>query len=162
MSKIHGDMGEAFVANLLRMRGYSVREVGGNYPVIDLEVEGARPFRVSVKTSMSKRHVRLGRESSIAQLRDEDFVFALLPREGNAGLDLRPGAYDLLILPGATARDDALHVHRTYIETPTRSGLERSGTAGVMVKDYSSRPPQKAAWGRWLTFNHGWDALPPP
>lgn len=119
MSKVHGDMGEAFVANLLRARGYMVREIGGNFPVIDLEVEGARPFRVSVKTSMSKRHIRLGREASVAQLRDTDFLFALMPRTGDAGLDLGTGAYDLLIVPGAVAREDALHVHRTYFETPT-------------------------------------------
>lgn len=160
MNKVHGDMGEAFVATLLRGRGYSVREIGGNYPVIDLEVEGAQRFRVSVKTSMSKRHVRLGREASVQQLRDTDFLFALMPKAGDAGLNLDAGAYDLLIVPGAVAREDALHVHRTYFETPTRSGGERKDTAGIIVKEYSGRPPQKEAWARWLRFNNGWSALP--
>ncbi|QLQ12144.1 MAG: hypothetical protein HZY74_01035 [Brevundimonas sp.] len=43
MSKDIGDAGEALVASLLRKRGYRVREIGGNYPVIDLEVEEVGP-----------------------------------------------------------------------------------------------------------------------
>lgn len=161
MSKDIGDAGEALVASLLRKRGYRVREIGGNYPVIDLEVEGSRPFRVSVKTSASKRHVRMGREASVAQLRNDDFVFAILPSPGGSTINLETGDFDLLILPGDMARTDALHVHRTYLAEPGRNGQARSPTAGIMVKEYSHRPPQVEAWARWKEQKDRWDALPP-
>lgn len=160
MSKALGDAGELFVVELLRARGYAVAHIGGNYPVIDLEVDATRPFRVSVKTSQSKRHVRMGTEASISQLRDDDFLFALLPTSKTSVLRLAPGGYDLFIIPGLTARTDALHVHHTYLAEPGRSGSARSASAGVMVKEYSSRLPQREAWGRWVQFRESWSLLP--
>jgi len=162
MSKAVGDEGEAFVAELLRGRGYTVHHIGGNYPVIDLEVQASRPFRVSVKTSLSRRHVRMGREASVVQLRQDDYVFALMPIAGSMMTVLQSGGYDLLIIPGDVAREDALHVHRGYLANPSRSGQPRTGGAGVMVKEYSGRPQQRQVWERWLDFREAWSRLPQP
>ena len=163
MNKTAGDEGEAFVAQLLRARGYTVRHIGGNYPVIDLEVDASRPFRVSVKNSLSRRHVRMGREASILQLRDDDYMFALMPMADSAMIVLQPsGGYDLLIIPGHVAREDALYVHRSYLAGPSRSGQPRTGSAGVMIKEYSSRSQQRQVWERWLHYREAWDQLPPP
>lgn len=161
LNKVLGDQGEAFAARLLRARGYKVREIGGNYPVIDLEVSGSEDFRVSVKTSRSKRHVRLGSESSVSQLLDTDFVFAFMPKAADHELELEDGQYDLWIVPGAIARKDALWVHRTYLEESSAAGKARSGTAGILVKSYSRRPPQREVWGRWECYLEKWSGLPP-
>jgi len=162
MSKILGDQGEVFVADLLTAKGYSVRHIGGNYPVIDLEVEAVRPFRVSVKTSQSKRHVRMGTEKSVLQLRDDDFVFALMPISNSAPFRLVSGGYELLIVPGTRARIDALHIHRSWLAQASRSGAPRSPSAGVIVKEYSGRAEQREVWARWRRFEENWQALPSP
>ena len=157
-----GEAGEAEVARVLRSRGYTVREIGGNYPVIDLEVDASRDFRISVKTSASKRHVRLGSTASISQLRDSDFVFAIMPQVGGEALSPELKDYDLWIIPGGVARADALWVHETYLALPSRTGAERSGSAGVLVKSYSSRPSQREVWERWARYAGAWSVLPPP
>ena len=162
MNKRIGDEGEAFAAELLRLRGYRVREIGGNYPVIDLEVEGSSCFRVSVKTSASKRHVRMGREASVGQLRGDDFIFAFMPQLNASFIDLSAGKYDLLIIPGAMARQDALWVHKTYLANSSSSGGTLSGSAGVMVKSYSKRIQQREVWERWIRCLDNWSALPAP
>lgn len=159
MNKPLGDQGEATAARLLRERGYSVREIGGNFPVIDLIVTGESEFRVSVKTSASKQHVRMGRESSVARLLDQDFVFAFMPATA-LPLDLSSGIFRLFILPGRTARCDALHVHQTYLATRSRDGEDRTGVSGIIVKGYSRRPAQAETWKRWQFFENRWDLLP--
>jgi hypothetical protein len=159
MSKELGDRGEALAAQLLTKRGYQVNHIGGNYPVVDLLISGSTPFRVSVKTSASKEHVRLGTEKSVSNLRDDDFLMAFLPRQ-HGKLDLSTGVYRLLIMPAHVARDDALRVHRSYLALRASSGGSHSGNAGIMVKGYSRRPDQIEAWKRWLTFEERWDLLP--
>ena len=161
MSKELGDWGEATAAQLLTKRGYQVDHLGGNYPVVDLLISGASPFRVSVKTSASKQHVRLGTEKSVSNLRDDDFVMAFLPR-GKEPLDLADAVYRLLILPGNVARDDALCVHRNYLAFSRSDGAGRTGNAGIIVKGYSRRLDQVETWKRWLTFEDRWDLLPAP
>lgn len=159
MSKELGDRGEALAVQLLTKRGYQVNHVGGNYPVVDLLISCSRPFRVSVKTSGSKQHVRLGTEKSVSNLRDDDFLMAFLPRPSGE-FDLSNGVYRILIIPGLVARTDALHVHHRYLALRGSSGANHSGTAGIMVKGYSRRPDQVEAWKRWLTFEERWDLLP--
>lgn len=159
MNKALGDLGEAAVANLLRARGYAVQEIGGNFPVIDLVVSGAADFRVSVKTSALRQHVRMGRETSVTQLLDTDFVFAVMPR-GGASLDLADGVYSLLIIPGLVARTDAIRIHHAYLEAPSRDGGERTGSAGIIVKGYASRHAE--VWKRWAAYEGRWDLLPAP
>jgi hypothetical protein len=160
VNTVVGNDGEAFVAALLRSRGYDVLEIGGNYPVIDLEVRGHSPFRVSVKTSVTKRHVRMGKETSVSPLLDSDFVFALMPKDGRAFLDLGSDDYDLMILPGEVARSGALEVHGAYLAEPGTDCEPRSGSAGVMVKGYSRRPAQTKVWRSWLNYIDAWSALP--
>lgn len=157
MAHALGDAGEVLATQLLEARGYPVRLIGGNYPVIDLEVHAQKPFRVSVKTSATKRHVRMGREASLAQLRDDDFMFAFMPPEGAAYIDIDAGRYELLILPGEVAREGGMFVHRTYLD-----GRDVSGSFGVTVKSESRRPPQVETWRRFVTFRDRWDLLPPP
>jgi hypothetical protein len=89
----------------------------------------------------------MGREASIQQLRRDDYVFALMPVAGSGMTVLRPGGYDLLVIPGYVAREDALHIHRSYLEGLSRSGQPRTGSAGVMVKEYSSHP-NRSRYGR--------------
>jgi hypothetical protein len=160
MSKIIGDEGEQVVAKLLQDRGYSVRLIGGNYPVIDLEVDAERPFRVSVKTSASKRHVRMGSPNSLAQLRDDDFLIAILPKIGSGFIDLADNEFEVLIIPGDVARDGGLHVHETYLEEQKAKGKVASGSAGVLVKSYSRRLPQLETWAKFELCANRWDLLP--
>lgn len=152
-----GEAGEVCAAQLLEARGYRVRHIGGNYPTIDLEVDASTPFRVSVKTSATKRHVRMGRQTSLAQLRDNDFLFAFMPPVGSGEINLDTGHYDLLILPGDVAREGGLYVHRTYVE-----GREATGSFGVTVKSESRRGPQVETWQRFVAYANRWDLLPAP
>lgn len=157
MAHALGDAGEAVAVRLLEARGYSVQHIGGNFPVIDLMVDASTPFRVSVKTSGSKRHVRMGKETSIAQLRDDDFLFAFMPALGSGSIDFEAGRYELLILPGPVAREGGLYVHRTYLE-----GRSASGSFGVTVKSESRRAPQVETWRRFSAYRDRWELLPAP
>lgn len=159
MNKSVGDQGEAFVAELLRRRGYRVREVGGNFPTVDLFVDHPVEFRVSVKTSASRPHVRLGRETSLARLRDDDFVFAIFPKS-DVPFGLSEGGHRLLIIPGGVARDGGLEVHRAYLAGKSADGEKADGAAGVIVKGYSKKPLQQRVWANWLTYENGWHRLP--
>lgn len=157
MVHILGDRGEVFAKHLLEKRGYQVTHLGGNYPVIDLEVRASSNFRVSVKTSSSKRHVRMGRESSIGQLGDDDFMFAFMPKVGAADIDFDQGLYDLLILPGAIAREGGLFVHHAYL-----AGRPSTGSFGVTVKGESRRAAQIKIWTEFQDYFDRWDLLPAP
>lgn len=157
MVHILGDLGEVFAKHLLEKRGYRVTHLGGNYPVIDLEVRASSDFRVSVKTSRSKRHVRMGRESSISQLGDDDFMFAFMPKVGAEDIDLDGGRYDLLILPGAVAREGGLFVHHAYL-----AGRASTGSFGVTVKGESRRAAQIKVWSEFQDYFDRWDLLPAP
>ncbi|WP_421791056.1 hypothetical protein [Hyphobacterium sp.] len=146
--------------DLLVSRGYRVALIGGNYPVIDLIATGREEFRVSVKTSRTKHHVRLGRDTSVEQLQDNDFVFAFLPAEPNTEIGFEVPHYRLLTIPGGIARNDALAIHREYLNGKTPSGDKRKNTAGVMVKGYSRKPIHVTTWARWLNYEDCWDLLP--
>lgn len=161
MNKELGDLGEKFSAKLLQERGFNVEHLGGNYPVVDLLVAGSSSFRVSVKTSLSKQHVRLGKEKSVSSLQNTDFVLAFLPPIGTL-LDFDSNAYRTLILPGMMARNDAIHVHRSYLAKKSNTGLDRSGNAGILIKGYSRRVEQVETWKRWMEFEDRWDILPNP
>ena len=160
MNKRIGDAGEILAAKLLRDKGYNVEMIGGNYPVIDLIVRGQNEFRVSVKTSNMKHHVRLGRDTSLDQLRDDDFVFAFLPIEPDQEIGFSDGEYRVLIIPGKMVREDALAVHHAYLGSKSKSGVTRTGSAGVMVKGYSRKPIHMETWAKWMKFEARWELLP--
>ena len=160
MNKRIGDAGEILAAKLLRDKGYAVELIGGNYPVVDLIVHGQSDFRVSVKTSNKKHHVRLGRDTSLEQIRDDDFVFAFLPIEPDQEIGFSGGEYRLLIMPGQMVREDALAVHHAYLASKSTSGVSRTGSAGVMVKGYSNKPIHVQTWVKWMAFEDRWELLP--
>lgn len=160
MNKRIGDAGEILAAKLLQDKGYTVDLIGGNYPVIDLVVRGKSEFRMSVKTSNKKHHVRLGRDTSLEQLRDDDFVFAFLPVEPDQEIGFFDGEYRLLIMPGKMVREDALAVHHAYLASKSNTGVSRTGSAGVIVKGYSKKPIHQTTWAKWMTYEGRWDVLP--
>lgn len=161
MSKLIGDAGELLVEQLLKDKGYQPEQLPPNYPVVDLTVNASPPFRVSVKTSKAKHHVRLGRDTMLEQLPDNDFVFALMPRDPNGQIGFHTGQYRLLILPGDMVRNDGLAIHNAYLQGKLKSGGVPSGSAGVMVKGYSKKPIHQTTWTKWMTYENRWDLLPP-
>jgi len=163
MNRKLGKEGQEFAREILQKRGYRVMECSPSYKAVNLEVEGCdKSFRISVKTSRTRRHVRLGQVSSVECLRDDDFVFAFMPLEDGIEILFRDGEYDLWIIPGKKAREDGLRVHDSWMSEPKRDGTLRSTTFGVTVKGYSQRSIQKQVWDKWrLNFHQAWHLLPP-
>lgn len=154
-----GDEGEEYACELLRARGWTTRRLGLS-KLVDIEASrDGRTVFISVKTSRTKQHARLGPLSIVRQFRDEHVYMILLPAEKLGAIQLSPGGYKLLIVPGRMAREDALYVTETYLSEPKRDGTRRKDTGSVMVKGYSTRPVQKEAWARWLMFQERWDIL---
>jgi hypothetical protein len=150
-----GDRGEAFAAELLAARGYTVTMLPTNFPTYDLEVSrGATTFLVSVKASRDREHVRLGTRASVERLEEGNFVMALLPKT-KAKIFLADDGYRLLVIPAKVAREDALHVHDTYC---AMKGHDKGYS--IMVKGYSRRQQQREVWARWKQYEDGWDFLP--
>ena len=156
-----GDAGENAALRLLHEHGYTgARKLRLNTPVVDIEVPGTHPFRVSVKAARDRQHVRLGSYRSVRQLGPSDFLFAFLPI-GRAPISFEAGGYNLLILPGEVARDDAFAVTDSYHAERGRSDWQDSYNFSMLVKGYSRRSIQAATWARWLGYGERWDLLPP-
>ena len=156
-----GDAGEDAALRLLHEHGYAeARKLRLNTPVVDIEVAGRSPFRVSVKAARDRQHVRLGSYRSVRQLGPSDFLFAFLPT-GQASISFEPGGYNLLILPGEVAREDAFAGTDSYHAEQGRSDWQDSYNFSMLVKGYSRRPIQAATWARWLGYRERWDLLPP-
>lgn len=156
-----GFRGEQFVRNLLEHHGYAVEMMPPGFKTVDLVAKGAdRSFRVSVKTSNKRRHVRMGPEPSICELLDSDFLFALMPKRDKEELRFSADGYDLFIIPGRDAREDGLRVHHSWLSQPKRDGTPRSGSFGVTVKGYSRSEVQRDVWGKWEAFCEAWHLLP--
>jgi len=148
-----GDRGETFALQLLRGRGYSADLLPRNYPTYDIKAAGSKgEFYVSVKTSRTRQHVRLGTRDSVERLSPGNFVFAFLPLQG-AEIDLSSGRYRLLILPADMVKRDSLTIHDTYW-----AERERTNEYSVMVKGYDSS--HHATWERWGAFVDGWREVP--
>ena len=157
-----GEAGEHLALTYLLNRGYAARHIGGNNPIFDIAVDGSKPFRVSVKTSGSRLHVRLGQLHMLRQMRDDDIVVALLPTCDNQPLDLRAGRHLVLVAPGKIAREDGLAVSEAWLAGTTRDGRPRSPSAGAMLKFYKKSGLHPGIWRRWQAYNNNWSVLPPP
>ena len=156
-----GDAGEDAALRLLHERGYvGARKLPLNTPVVDIEVPGLQPFCVSVKAARVRQHVRLGSYRSVQQLGAADFLFAFLPA-GRGPISFEPGGYQLLILPGEVAREDAYAVTDSYHGERGKLDWQDSYNFPMFVKGYSRRPIQAETWARWLGYRDRWNLLPP-
>lgn len=156
-SKDLGDAGELFAKQLLETKGYEVvllEDIRRNAPTYDLEVSrGGSNFKVSVKTSRSKQHVRMGQRRSVLRLTEGNFLFAFLPVDGHE-IEFEEGKYRLWIIPAVVAKDDGLRVHDKYWD-------DRDGDKdkfSVMVKGYGNH--HREIWGRWRSYEEAWNLLP--
>ena len=150
-----GDVGENLVLALLRARGYTGSLLPRNYPTYDIKV--AMPdweFSVSVKTSRTRQHVRLGTRDSVERLSAGNFVFALL-RAGGDQIAFSENHYKLLILPAEMVKRDSLTIHDTYW-----AERESDREYSVMVKGYDSS--HKQTWARWNEYSDAWHQMPSP
>ncbi len=157
-----GDAGERYALQLLLARGYRARLLRRNHHRVDIEVEAIRHFCISVKTSSTPNEVSVGRETTIANLADSDFMFAFLPFEKRDNLEMSAATHQLMILPAAMVREDVALINRVYRSTPKRDGTPKStsGPSRVKFTKLSGAHPEVCA--RWLTYRDRWDILPPP
>ncbi len=152
-AKALGDAGEELALQLLINRGYRASRLPVNAPTYDLEVSQAGgDFRVSVKVSRTKQHVRLGARSSVDRLGAGNFVFAFLPNAGNDEIRLTNGGYSLLILPADLVRDESLAIHDAY--WAARGRPDGSGYSVQISHRHQS------VWIRWKRFAFAWNVLP--
>jgi hypothetical protein len=133
-----GKQTEDLAADLLRQHGFAVRNLNEerfNHPLYDLiAVKNGNEILVSVKCARAKRELRVGSPSILPKMRDDCVVMAFLPTEKGKEIEFSPGGYELLIVPGQVARDEALAAYYHYIAT-------HPGSVGhsVMVKDKVDR-----------------------
>jgi len=160
-----GDAAEAFLADLLRAKGFQVEDLNSprrNHPVVDLRVAGATTrFGVSVKSCWSaNRQIRLGKPHILEQLPDDAFMMILLPATKREAMVLDPAKYHLWIVPGHVKKD-ALDAHYHYAQH--RPG---SKNHSVMVKDKVDGSPitrSGAVFHDWQTrFRDAWHLVPLP
>lgn len=160
-----GDQGEALVASLLASKGWTVANLNDerrNTPLHDLRAsKGDKSILISVKHARAKRHVRLGRPTMFRTLRDEDFVFIVLPRRGAGETNLVNGDFDLWIVPGS-ARHQALESHIHYYHNDLEVAFAQSN---MMIKDKVDTPGGRSksgavfhAWER--AYKDAWHMLP--
>jgi hypothetical protein len=137
-TSIVGRAAEQLAASLLKEHGYNVRDlnaVRANNPLYDLvAITGRSEVAVSVKCARAKRELRLGSPKMLKQLRDDCVVMAFLPPRKGSEIQFSPKGYELLIIPGHVARDEALAAHNHYAATHPSSASH-----SVMVKDKVDR-----------------------
>jgi len=157
-----GNRAEQLATTLLRERGFEVvnlNELRANHPLYDLRAEkNGHTVRVSVKCARAKRELRLGSPRMLRQLADDAVVMAFLPIAKGRDIDLTPGGYELWIIPGAVARDEALAAHDHYAKSHPGSADH-----SVMVKDKIDRSPDTrsgAVFHRWCElYRNAWHLL---
>ncbi len=162
-----GDAGEAEALRLLQERGYTgfnLNEKQPNAWTYDLEISTLRGrVKISVKTARAKRDISLGTPRSLERLADEAFVMILMPTAKKHEIQIHPGGYHLLIVPGQVARDEALAMHRDY----WGEELTKAAKNTVRIKDEVNRPGSRSRAGqvfaRWnATYRDAWHLLPEP
>lgn len=154
-----GETAEQLAKQLLTEHGFVVVDLNErrrNYPVYDLLAEkDGRSVRVSVKCARAKRELRLGSPASVARIEDGSVLMAFLPRTKGAEIEFISDGYDLLIVPGAIARDESLAAHNHYAATHPGSKNH-----SVMVKDKIDRSPgtrSGAVFRTWFeTYKDAW------
>ena len=162
-----GDMGEAEALRLLTARGYTgynLNDRRRNTWTYDLEINSARgKILISVKTARARRDVSLGRPRSLERLADDAFLMILMPAAKKQEIQISPGGYHLLIVPGHVARDEALSMHYDYWGDEITKAAENT----VRVKDEVNRPGSRsragvvfASWNQ--RFLDAWHLLPEP
>lgn len=160
-----GDLGEAEALRLLNARGYSgsnLNDLRRNAWTYDLEITTVRgPVRISVKTARAKRDVSLGRPRSLNRLNDDTFVMILLPTSKKQEIQIEPGGYHLLIVPGHVVKDEALAAHYYYWGDEVEKAEENT----VRIKDEVNRPGSRSRAGHvfasWSErFLNAWHVLP--
>ena len=157
-----GDRAEAFAETLLVSRGFHVVNLNKpkrNHQLFDLAAsKDGRSVRVSVKSDRRLRQVSLGPPSTLAQLPDDVVVMAFLPIRKGVEIRFESGDFELLIIPGAVARNEGLAVHKHYVATHPGSADHR-----VMVKDKIDRNPgtiSGAAFKSWYDrFLNAWHVI---
>jgi hypothetical protein len=155
-----GKQAETLAASLLIQRGFSVRNLNEerpNNPLYDLNAtKNGNEILVSVKCARAKRQLRVGSPQMLTKMRDDCVVMAFLPAEQDKEIEFCPGGYELLIVPGQVARDEALAAYYHYIAT-------HPGSVGhaVMVKDKidrNERTRSGAVFKCWHErFLNAWD-----
>ena len=157
-----GQLAEELAKQLLLERGFAaidLNECRRNYPTYDLLADkDGRTTRVSVKSARAARILRLGTATSVSRIDDDSVIMAFIPSAKGVEIDLRPGGYDLLIIPGGVAREDALAVHRHYVKTHPGSANH-----SIMVKDKIDRNPgtiSGATFKSWhASYKDAWFVL---
>jgi hypothetical protein len=133
-----GRQAEILAASLLFQRGFAVRNLNEerfNNPLYDLvAVKNRNEIRVSVKCARAKRQLRLGSPQMLEKMADDCVVMAFLPIEKGKEIEFSSGGYEILIIPGSIARDEALDAHKHYAQTHPGSADH-----SVMVKDKIDR-----------------------
>lgn len=157
-----GKQAEDLAARLLEQHGFAVRNLNDdrvNTPIYDLVVarDGAS-VEVSVKCARAKRELRLGSPRVLKRLPDDCVVMAFLPALKGHEIDLQPGGYELLILPGDVVREEGLAVHNHYV-----AAHPGSADHSVMVKDKVDSNPgtiSGTAFKRWReNYLNAWDTF---
>ena len=162
-----GDLGEAEALRLLTERGYTgsnLNDLRRNTWTYDLQIETVRgPVQISVKTARARRDVSLGRPRSLRRLADDAFLIILMPPAKNQEIQISPGGYHILIVPGHAARNEALSIHYGYWGDEVTKAEENT----VRVKDEVNRPGSRsraghvfASWNQ--NFRDAWHILPEP
>ena len=136
-----GDAGEVEVAELLTLRGWTVKnlnETRKNNPTYDLQAtKNEACLDISVKVARSKnRHLRLGSVASLERLAEEAFIIALLSSEKGQEIDIAAKDYEIWIIPGI-AKHEAIAVHNHYHSRDPSSRTAR--TTGPILKDKNDR-----------------------
>ena len=94
----------------------------------------------------------------LAQMRDDCIVMAFLPTDKGKEIEFSSGGYELLIIPGRIARDEALAAHNHFIATHPGSADH-----SVMVKDKidrNERTRSGAVFKSWHErFLSAWDRI---
>lgn len=160
-----GDLGEAEALWLLTGRGYTgsnLNDLRRNTWTYDLQIETIRgPAQISVKTARARRDVSLGRPRSLRRLVDDAFLMILMPPAKKQEIQISPGGYHLLIVPGHVARDEALSMHYDYWGDEITKAEENT----VRIKDEVNHPGSRSRAGHVFAswnqrFREAWHLLP--
>ena len=157
-----GRQAETLAESLLLQRGFAVRNLNeerSNNRLYDLvAVKNRNEIVVSVKCARANRQLRLRRPRILDQMRDDCVVMAFLPTERGKEIEFSSGGYEVLIIPGRIARDEALAAHKHYVATHPGSADH-----SVMVKDKVDRNEHTrsgAVFKSWHErFLNAWDTF---